>query len=413
MVPSVLHLSTYDGGGGAGRAAYALHRAMVDSGLDSSMRVARTSNADETVRAGSDLRFRVANALEHRLWSLQTSPIVTWRSPAVFGSCGAREINGGTADVVNIHWATDGLLSIREIGRIAKPIVWSVYDMWPFSGSEHYGTDIPQARWRTGYTRRNRPKDEHGLDLDRLTWERKSKWWARARHVVAASSWMRRAIEQSALMHDWPTHLIPHVIDCDAFSPMDMREARLSLGLPQAVPLVLFLASAGINDHRKGWDLLDEALMKVRVSVPDVEVVIVGPTADGYSPVSGVPIHWRGTVQGNEALRLHYSAANVTAVPSREDNMPLTAMEAQSCGRPVVAFNLGGLPDIVDHEQSGYLAEPLDPQSLAEGLNHVLADEHRAGRWADHARTRALATWSRPVVTSAYQQVFQAAISAS
>jgi glycosyltransferase involved in cell wall biosynthesis len=222
---------------------------------------------------------------------------------------------------------------------------------------------------------------------------------------------MRQTVESSALMRDWPTHQIPHVIDCDAFAPMDMQDARQALGLPQGVPLVLFLASAGIHDERKGWDLLDAALHEVRTTAPDVEVVIVGPSQEGYRPSSGARIHWRGTVQGDEALRLHYSAANVTAVPSREDNMPLTAMEAQSCGRAVVAFDLGGLPDIVDHEHSGYLAPPLDTGALGDGLRRALDDSRGAQAWQQKARERAVSTWSRTVVNRAYMQVFMEALS--
>ena len=170
------------------------------------------------------------------MWGLQHSAIDIWRSPGHFGSLSAQSINATDADVVDIHWATDGFLSIREIGRITKPVVWSLCDMWPFSGSEHYGSDAPDARWRTGYTKDNRPPDERGFDLDLHAWERKRKWWTRERHVVTASTWMNNATHARALMRDWPTHQISHVIDCDTFQPMEMRKARAALGLPQDVP---------------------------------------------------------------------------------------------------------------------------------------------------------------------------------
>ena len=411
MVPTVLHLSTYDTRGGAARAAYALHRTMVDGGVDSTLRVAMKTVDDSSVHSSPDLRFRIANELEHRLCGLQRSPLITWRSPAYLGCLSAHEINASNADIVNIHWATDGFMSIREIGRIQKPVVWSIYDMWPFCGTEHYGTDTPHARWRTGYTRENRPPAEGGIDLDRRTWERKTKWWIQARHVVAASSWMQQAVEASALMGTWPNHRIPHVIDCDTFAPMNMDDARAQLGLPQGVPLILFLASAGINDDRKGWDLLDEALHNVRRDVPDVEVVVVGPIEERYSASSGVRIHWRGILQGNEALSLHYNAANVTAVPSREDNMPLTAMESQSCGRAVVAFAIGGLPDIVADGETGRLAAAGDISALAKGLTDALQDSQTSGSFASAARERALATWSREVVLAKYLAVYEQAMS--
>ena len=410
MPPNVLHLSTYDTNGGAARAAYALHRAMVDSGLPSRMKVAARAVEDPTVTGGSSLRFRAASLADRQLWRLQKSPVQTWRSPAQFGSLSASEINQSGADVVNLHWVTDGFLSVREIGRITKPIVWSLYDMWPFAGTEHYGTDTPDARWRSGYTAANRPADESGVDLDRRTWEAKRQAWVRPMHMVPASTWLADRVGQSALMATWPTTRIPHVIDTDSFAPMDRAEARRALGLPEDRPVILFLASAGITDQRKGFDLLDQALPAVRQRHPDATVMVVGPLAAGYQASAGTPISWRGSIAGDAALRLHYCAADVTAVPSREDNMPLTAMEAQSCGTPVVAFGIGGLPDIVSHQQTGYLASPFDLDQLAEGLVQALDDSAHDRNWSRTARERALSTWSRPVVVERYQQLYEDAL---
>jgi glycosyltransferase involved in cell wall biosynthesis len=419
MTPSVLHLSTFDVRGGAARAAYALHRAMVDSGIDSTMRVGLKSVDDQTVigpmvsnarRTVDGVKFLTANVLEHQLWKLQRSSIKTWRSPGLFGSLSARAINASAADVVNIHWATDGFLSIKEIGRITKPVVWSLYDMWPFSGTEHYGNDAPDARWRTGYTKANTPTEDRGMDLDRISWERKMRLWSAPRQIVAASSAFAQAAHDSALMGTWPIHTIPHVIDCDAFAPMSMDEARLELGLPLLPPLILFIASGGIADQRKGWDLLEQALPRIKAAVPDVEVVIVGPSRPDYQAPEGVPIHWAGSVHGDRALRLHYSAATVTAVPSREDNMPLTAMEAQACGRPVVAFRIGGLPDIIEHEGTGYLAVPFDTEQLVAGFSSILTDPALSAAYGQAARDRAVSSWSPTAVVTPYLEVYAEAI---
>jgi glycosyltransferase involved in cell wall biosynthesis len=403
--PRILHLSTYDANGGAARAAYALHRAMVAEGLDSTMRVAVKTLDDPTVQGPPPSRFgKFARAqfADRQLWKLQKSPRQTWRSPARFSTIKADEINSSPYDVINLHWVTDGFLSIKEIGKIEKPIVWSLYDMWPFAGTEHYGADEPNARWRWGYTKANRPVDESGFDLDRSTWELKSKLWTRPMTVVPASSWLEESVKSSALMRHWPITRIPHVVDCDVFAPMDMNEARTKLGLPIGVPLILFLASAGIHDRRKGWDLLDEALVHVRKSVPEVEVVIVGPSSPGYESTSGAKLHWRGSIRSDEALRLHYCAADVTVVPSREDNMPLTAMEAQSCGRPVAAFRLGGLSDIVAHTVSGRLAVPFDTESLAGAVETLFESSTDSRRISDAARSRSTATWSSHIVVTSY-----------
>jgi glycosyltransferase involved in cell wall biosynthesis len=408
--PRILHLSTYDANGGAARAAYALHRAMVAEGLDSTMRVAVKTVDDPTVQGPPSSRFgKFARAqfADRQLWKLQKSSRKTWRSPARFSTITADEINRSPYDVINLHWVTDGFLSIKEIGKIEKPIVWSLYDMWPFAGTEHYGADEPNARWRWGYTKANRPADESGFDLDRSTWELKSKFWANPMAIVPASSWLEDSVRASALMRHWSVTRIPHVVDSREFYPIPMNDARTVLQLPLGIPLILFLASAGIHDARKGWDLLDSALSRLATTHPDAEVVIVGPEDITYRNQHGVKVHWRGPIAGNEILRLHYNAATITVVPSREDNMPLTAMEAQSCGRPVVAFHIGGLPDIVEHGASGVLAPPFDIKALAEAVNTALFHSHEMG---SSARERALNTWSESVVTRSYLSIYESAL---
>jgi glycosyltransferase involved in cell wall biosynthesis len=391
----VLHLSTYAANGGAARAASALDSALRASGIDSRLVTAHGT------------KFRLARGLDRKLWHLQRSPTATWRSPARFGSLTAAQINAASADVVNLHWVTDGFLSIEQIGKITKPIVWSMYDMWPFCGTEHYGVDSTQARWRTGYTRDNRPTGETGLDIDRWSWERKASKWA-PKHMVPASSWLEASVHASALMGEWPVTRIPHVVNTDTFSPMDQREARHLCGLPESGPLLLFLASAGIFDLRKGFDLLEQALAQVRLENPGVHVVVAGPPAPDYTSPSGVPILWQGNIEGDEKLRALYCSTDLLVVPSREDNMPLTAMEGQSCGVPVVAFDIGGMSDIVVNGDTGALVSRGNTPELGAAISHLLKDEPSRRRMSSLSVLHARETWSPAVVAGRYQDIYAA-----
>ncbi len=394
----VLHLSTFDSrGGGSGRAAEALHRAEAGIGIDS------------TLITASGPRFQLASRADRALWRLQLSPLQTWRSPAYFGSLSAKEINAYPVDVVNLHWVTNGFLSIDQIGRITKPIIWSLYDMWPFAGTEHYPLDTPEARWRDGYTKSNRPADESGLDLDRLAWERKGRTW-RPAHVVAASTWLAEAARSSALMHAWPISQVPHPIDPAVFSPMATTDAKENLGWSNSSPVLLFLSSAGIDDSRKGFDLLIEALAQVTEKTPTLTVAVVGPRPSMPPSIEGVHFHWHGNVNSNEELRKLYCAADVVVTPSRQDNMPLTAMEAQTCGRPVVAFAVGGLPDIVRHGATGYLAQPFDTADLAQGIQRALADSQTSNSWGAAARGNAITSWTPEIVAQSYAETYERAL---
>lgn len=397
MTPTVLHLSTYGADGGAARAAAALHEGMVHEGVNS------------TLRTATGPRFKMARAADRQLWRLQHSPVATWRSPARFGALSAQEINSSSAEVVNLHWVTDGFLTIEQIGRITKPIVWSMYDMWPFTGTEHYGIDTPDARWRDGYNRDNRPQGETGWDIDRHAWNRKERNWS-PMQMVPASTWLADAVAASALMRSWPVKRIPHVVNDSIFAPMPPSTARLRLGLDPAVPYVVFLASAGIADSRKGFDLLASALPALREAVPAVELLVVGPADPLRSDVAGVPVSWLGSVSGNVALRDAYCSGAVVAVPSREDNMPLTAMEAQTCGRPVVAFDIGGLPDILSHQETGHIAPPFDTDDFARGLIAAVEDSLGGDAWGRQARERALALWSPSAVVPQYLDLYNAVV---
>ncbi|MDO9486041.1 MAG: glycosyltransferase [Actinomycetota bacterium] len=383
---------------------------MIDRAIDSRLWVGRNQHDAPGETPVHPLRFRVNSSLDQRLWRLQRSPAQSWRSPAYFSSITARAINASDADVVHLHWVTDGLLSIRQIGLITKPIVWSLVDMWPFSGTEHYGDTSPTARWVQGYTRANRPEDHSGVDLDRRAWERKRRDWRRPITFAAASSWMEDCLHISALFHAAPVIRVPHVLG-SAFSPdADHAAARARLQLPPDVPLILFISSGGISDARKGWDLLEAALPSVRTEFPDLEVVVLGPASPDHQSPTGVPIHWAGSVDSDARLADYYAATDITVVPSREDNMPLSAMEAQTIGRPVAAFAIGGLPDIVSHMETGYLAQAFDVADLATGIALCLNDRQRGGVWGGEAAERAQRTWSPDVVIPQLLQTYASVI---
>ncbi len=395
----VLHLNTYEHGG-AGRAARAIHEVLRASGVESTF--VTSEGLGRTDRA----RFVAARAADRALLKLQRSPRHPWRSTARFSTITARQINESNADVVNLHWITDGFLSIEEIGKITKPLVWSMYDIWPFAGTEHYEAAPDAHRPQQGYTAQNRPKDESGFDLDRWTWQRKRDHW-RPITMVAASTWLEEQTKSSALMSNWPIARIPHIVNTEELYPVDMWEARRRLGIDHKGPLVGFLSTGGTSDKRKGWDLLEQAMATVRMQVPEAKVLVVGPHASQSTNAGRDDLILLGSVQGSDALRDVYGSVNVVAVPSREDNMPLTAMEAQSCGRGVVGFRVGGLPSIVQHQRSGFLAQPFHVDELCEGIGIGVEDSLKHNQWRECARRCAELAWAPVEIFRQYRALYE------
>ncbi|MEF8708974.1 MAG: glycosyltransferase [Candidatus Accumulibacter propinquus] len=404
--------------GGAARAATRLHRDFLARGLDSQMHVTIKRSQTTTViepitqigRVWSFLRPGLGNALLR----LQKNADKSWRSLALLPSFADRRLLAEKPDVINLHWIGNETLSVGEVARLARrcPLVWTLHDMWPFCGAEHYSEDGTRARWRLGYVQSTRPPSQAGLDIDRWTWRRKAAAWQDIPpiHLIAPSRWIAACAAQSELMRTWPVTVIPNPLDMCRYWPIPRRTARQILGLPSDGPILLFGSIGGSEADRKGWNLLEQALGDLASTNPDLICLIIGQEQPANPPKFGLPTRWLGMLHDDTSLGLVYVAVNVTVVPSRQDNLPQMATEAQACGCPVVAFNTCGLPDAVEHLSTGYLAQPFDATDLAYGIRWILADAERSARISEAARLRSKQLWAADVVIPQHIGAYRQAI---
>jgi glycosyltransferase involved in cell wall biosynthesis len=210
----------------------------------------------------------------------------------------------------------------------------------------------------------------------------------------------------------WPIFVVPNPIDLDVFKPRDGTRAKASLGLDPTALTILFALTNDLSDRRKGADLLTDALQYLAKAfsdqTPALQLAVLGhASAPDHWPTLPFPTYWLGRTFDDAHVSNAYAAADVVAVPSRLDNLPQTATEAAACGKPVVAFDVGGLPDAVEHRQTGYLAKPEDARGLAEGLNWLLTDTISRSTLGAEARRKAERHWSFQTVSNQYQEVFQ------
>lgn len=404
----ILMLGHSNGGGGAGRAAGRLFRALDGGGAELRMHVDFRDMDDPRVitntgpLAGQRRSARIH--LDEVPAVLAGHPHPELFSPGRRSALTARQIDAMGADIIDVHWTNFGYLSIEQFGAIRTPLVWHMHDMWAFTGGENYADDGPQARWRTGYT----TPSPYPLrwDVERWVYQRKVRHWRQPRHLIASSTWMAGMAQESPLTHDWPVTVIPNPVDINAYGPGAQDQARAALNIPAEALLVVVLLPTHLDDPRKGFDLLQQAMHHLHAKHPEIELAVVGHAQQPTAWPTGMPrTHWLGR-QDDAGCIAAYRAADVVVVPSRQDNSPQTATEALACGTPVVAFDTTGLPDFVIHEQTGVLAAPEDPRDLARGIAWVLESSERRSALGERARQRALNEWSPAVVARAHLDLY-------
>lgn len=407
-----LIVSYSDYQGGAARAAYRLFQCLTSQNIEINMLV-DTKGTDDWRITGPKNKLddgiaRIRARIEMQIAKLQGTSNKVLHSPGLIGSNALKSINNSDVNVVNLHWVNNGQLSIRQIGKIKHPIVWTLHDMWPFTGSEHYSDDTDLARWIKGYTVGNRPISHTGLDIDRLSWKLKKHYWKSPIHVVAPSAWLAQCATRSKIFSNSNIRTIPNAIDLTVFKPISQEFSRNCLNLPPKKKLILFGALGGSKDPRKGWDLLQPALKSIGSRTSNVEAIVFGQAEPKASINIGMPIRWIGHVSDDQTLALLYNSADLMIVPSRQENLPQSATEAQSCGCPVVAFDRTGLPSAVQHINTGYLASEMDSKNLEHGIEWILnLQDNEIFAMRTRSRERAMALWEPKIIASAYFDVYE------
>ena len=408
----VVHASTSAVHGGAGRAARRLHEAMLQAGVDSHM--VTGDQPEDLAEAGLTAAHGVPAGLAFhgRIERARTFAAARARG-RVFtsGLHGApavrRQIKDLAPDVVNLHWIGAGFLGLSDLSSIPSSLVWTMCDMWPITGGCHYSGDCGRYRGECGVCpllgeRSNR-------DLSYRVWQAKSHAYTLQSELVlvAKSSWMMAAAEQSSLATGHRVVRIPNGIDTDFWGPQDQYEARRQLGLPGSGVTLAFVADS-VFDPRKGFDLAVRVAQSVAGVAGPTTVLAVG----GGDPIAvatlvdgsrRVEIKSLGQIREPELLRSVYCASDATLLTSREENLANVALESLACGTPVAAFDIGGNLDLVQTGVTGCLIPPFDTQEMAHATTALIGEESVRNR----ARSYTVENFSWANVVSEYLQVYR------
>jgi glycosyltransferase involved in cell wall biosynthesis len=400
----ILHVSETDISGGAARATYRIHNALKNAKVNSRILVNHKISDDESIIGPNTnyqkIMVRLRMLIANRIVKFQKSNNKILHSPALFPSQWLNKINKTDVDLVNLHWINAEMLSIKDIPKINKPLVWTLHDMWAFCGSEHISYD---KRYINGYTSKNRPSDEKGLQLNKWIWNLKKHYWKNPINIVTPSNYMAKCVSNSYLMKDWPVTVIPNTINTHVWKPIKMKLARDIMNFPNDCPIICF-GAIGINQYHKGFDLLKSSLKLLINEIKDLQLIVFGQSKPHDEIDLGFPIHYTGYLNDEMSLRLIYSSSNVLVVPSRFESFGQTASEAQACGTPVVAFNFSGPKDIVSHKETGYLAKYCDIEDLAKGIKWTIENYNSLN---NKSRNNAIKKFSYEIVSNKYKKLYK------
>ncbi len=412
----VLFVNTNENYGGAARAAYRIMRGVKQKGVEVQMFVRNIGSRSSNVvsiwdfvpkhpfyKAYHWLEDKVKSRWQHHKWrpyrqTKQDVFLSDLRSTPCHGAFQKLDY-----DIVHLHWINNRFIDINELKKIKKPIVWTLHDSWPFTGICHVPYDCKKYEAHCGACPLLGSDTERDYAYE--VFEKKIRAYKDLNlHIVTPSTWLGDCAKRSALFGRFPVMVIPNCIDADVFKPLNKRDLRIKIGLDPDKKYLLFGAVHVMSDANKGFAYLKESML--RLQSKDVELLVYGDMDDVPEYGLPLPVHTLGFIAKEEQMAQLCNAADVTIVPSLSENLSSTIMESLSCGTPVVAFQIGGNSDMVDHKQNGYLAEERNSEDLARGIKWCL-ENNADGALSKKAREKVMNNYTIDIVSEQYKQLYE------
>ena len=405
----VLHINTNDCLGGAARSAYRLFKGQEKIGI-----YARLLSLDKTVDdphifsySGkyNKIRKLINMHCNRGIMALSGDKADTpWNTniiPFAF------PMNQEEWDVFNLHWINGGLMSFKTIRSIKKPIIWTLHDSWPFTGGCHIPYNC--RKYETSCAKCPQLYGKHMVDLADIVFKKKQKYYPSNITIVCPSMWLADCAKNSSIFFNKNIHVIPNGLDMSIYRPLSKKIARDILGIAPNKRIILFGAVQATTDKNKGYDYLKKAIyfLKTSYSREDIQIIVFGGMVPGGSEDFPYNVKYMGHLHDDMSLVILYSAADVMIVPSKSESFGNTILEAMACGTPCVAFNVGGIPDLIIHKKNGYLAKAFEEEDLARGIEFVIDNEQINTKLAEFARSYVVKKYDIHVIAEQYKSLYK------
>jgi glycosyltransferase involved in cell wall biosynthesis len=302
------------------------------------------------------------------------------------------------------------MMRIEDIARIKAPIVWSLHDMWAFTGGCHYDEECSGYEKECGNCKVLGSDKEN--DLSKKVFLRKQKAFESKKDmtIVGLSQWLNNCSKNSSLLKNKKHINLPNPIDSTLYKPFDKEKARELWNLPQDKKLVLFGAMGATSDPRKGFKELSDAMNNMK-KTDNIEFVVFGSSKPQNAPDFGFKTHYLGNLADDVSLVTLYSAVDVMIVPSLQENLSNAIMESLACGTPVIGFDIGGNADMIEHQQTGYLVKPFDTDDLANGIEWIL-NAPNYDDLCNKAREKVIREFDSVIVAKKYVELYEEILNA-
>ena len=411
----VLIINTSERIGGAAIAANRLMDALRNNGIQAKMLVRDKQTENITVIG-----------LKKSLWSIWQfvwERIVIWKANHFkqHNLFAVDIANTGTdittypefkeADIIHLHWVNQGMLSLKDLKKIlqsGKPIVWTMHDMWPCTGICHHARECDKYHKECHHC----PYLYNGgakKDLSHQTFKKKKELYQLSPITfITCSQWLKERAGQSALLEQHPIVHIPNPIKTNLFTPRNKVEARQKCNLPTDKKLILF-GSVKITDKRKGIDYFIESCKILAEKHPELVnnlgVAVYGKESEQLKSLVPFQVYALDYISNEKELINVYNAVDLYVTPSLEENLPNTIMEAMACGIPCVGFNVGGIPEMIDHLHNGYVADYKSAEDFANGIHWTLSESEYQSL-SEEARRKVTSSYSESTIAKKYIEVY-------
>jgi len=394
---NIVLLSYHNQNGGAGIACGRLAEALSKAGHQVNYLVQEKTGNDGSIELNNTLWKKAMSWIRFILERLAYLPYEKNKdvrflfNPGKYGQDLSQHPLIQQADIIHLHWVNFGMLSIENIKQLlntGKPIYWTLHDMWAFTGGCHHSGNCLNFQKACGNCEEfiKHPAEN---DLSHEIWKEKLSAFQRPNlHIITCSDWLKERAASSSILKNQPIQSIPNAIDTSFFKPADKQNAKQILGLDPSKKHILFVAMR-VNAPKKGFSYLEKALKGLDSST--TELIVVGNAQD--LPELQLKAHIMGHISSPEKMIQIYQAADVFVTPSLEENLPNTIMEALACGTPCVGFAIGGIPEMIDHQVNGYVADYLSAEDLTKGLAWTLENAPEQA-----ARQKAESTYSEEII---------------